>query len=157
MWIQLYELIFNYSLGSEKHHDILFKCYIYFSSSYTLNILPYIKPKSVAVFLFQRKKKLVSVLFKILISWIFVYYRFRLYITFNFHLESSAGLSDVAGLEVSSSPQSPIVFLKLINSSGSQDKDLQVLEKIVSRVSTKSLFRLIWLLQVRYHFFRKCE
>lgn len=43
------------------------------------------------------------------------------------------GLSDVAGLEVSSSPQSPIVFLKLKKSRGSQDKDLQVLEKIVSR------------------------
>ncbi|KAL0904318.1 hypothetical protein M5K25_026410 [Dendrobium thyrsiflorum] len=43
------------------------------------------------------------------------------------------GLSDVVGLEVSSSPQSPIVFLKLKKSRGSQDKDLQVLEKIVSR------------------------
>ncbi|KAL0904323.1 hypothetical protein M5K25_026415 [Dendrobium thyrsiflorum] len=43
------------------------------------------------------------------------------------------GLSDVAGLEVSSSPQSPIVFLKLKKSRGSQDKDLRVLEKIVSR------------------------
>lgn len=44
------------------------------------------------------------------------------------------GLSDVAGLEVSSNPQSAIVFLKLKKSRGSPDKDLQVLEKIVGRV-----------------------
>lgn len=44
------------------------------------------------------------------------------------------GLSDVAGLELSSSPLSPIVFLKLKKSAGSQDKDLHLLEKLVSRV-----------------------
>lgn len=43
------------------------------------------------------------------------------------------GLSDVAELEVSSSPLSPIVFLNLKKSKGSQEKDLQVYDKIVSR------------------------
>ncbi|KAK8947071.1 Long chain base biosynthesis protein 1b [Platanthera zijinensis] len=43
------------------------------------------------------------------------------------------GLSDVAELEVSSSPLSPIVFLNLKKSKGSQEEDLQLYDKIVSR------------------------
>ncbi|KAG0472587.1 hypothetical protein HPP92_014444 [Vanilla planifolia] len=44
------------------------------------------------------------------------------------------GLADVPGLEVTSSSLSPIVFLKLKKSKGSQNSDLQLLEKIVNRV-----------------------
>nr|CAD1821436.1 unnamed protein product [Ananas comosus var. bracteatus] len=44
------------------------------------------------------------------------------------------GLSHVPGLTVASNPLSPIVFLKLKNSTGSQKRDLQLLNKIVERV-----------------------
>lgn len=46
----------------------------------------------------------------------------------------SAGLSDVAGLSVTSNPLSPIVFLKLENSTGSFEKDQKLLDDIVDRV-----------------------
>lgn len=54
-------------------------------------------------------------------------------------LLSDAGLSDVPGLTVASNPLSPIVFLKLKNSTGSQKRDLQLLNKIVERVRTIEL------------------
>ncbi|XP_022882355.1 long chain base biosynthesis protein 1b-like [Olea europaea var. sylvestris] len=44
------------------------------------------------------------------------------------------GLSDVRGLEIMSDPQSPIVFLRLRNSTGSVKGDLQILENIADRV-----------------------
>ncbi|OAY77390.1 Long chain base biosynthesis protein 1a [Ananas comosus] len=44
------------------------------------------------------------------------------------------GLSDIPGLTVASNPLSPIVLLKLKNSTGSQKRDLQLLNKIVERV-----------------------
>ncbi|PKA62843.1 Long chain base biosynthesis protein 1a [Apostasia shenzhenica] len=44
------------------------------------------------------------------------------------------GLSCVPGFEITSNPLSPIVFLKLKKSTGSQDRDLQLLQKIVNRV-----------------------
>ncbi|XP_039128989.1 long chain base biosynthesis protein 1b-like [Dioscorea cayenensis subsp. rotundata] len=43
-------------------------------------------------------------------------------------------LSDVPGLTISSHPQSPIVFLKLKNSTGSFKSDMQLLDNIVDRV-----------------------
>lgn len=45
-----------------------------------------------------------------------------------------AGLSDLQGFEVASNPHSPIVFLKLANSMGSLDKDMQLLEDIVDKL-----------------------
>lgn len=46
-----------------------------------------------------------------------------------------AGLSDVQGLEVASDALSPIVFLRLKNSTGSLKNDLQLLDEIANRVS----------------------
>lgn len=43
-------------------------------------------------------------------------------------------LSDVPGLTISSHPRSPIVFLKLKNSTGSFKSDMQLLDNIVDRV-----------------------
>ncbi|GMH16546.1 hypothetical protein Nepgr_018387 [Nepenthes gracilis] len=45
-----------------------------------------------------------------------------------------AGLSDLQGLEIASNPHSPIVFLRLKNSTGSFKSDLQLLEDIADRV-----------------------
>lgn len=44
------------------------------------------------------------------------------------------GLSDVAGLSIASDPQSPIVYLRLKNSTGSVKNDLHVLEDIADRM-----------------------
>ncbi|XP_057526109.1 long chain base biosynthesis protein 1-like isoform X1 [Amaranthus tricolor] len=42
-----------------------------------------------------------------------------------------AGLSDLQGFEITSNPHSPIVFLKLVNSTGSLKNDMQLLEDII--------------------------
>ncbi|XP_044510498.1 long chain base biosynthesis protein 1-like isoform X2 [Mangifera indica] len=43
------------------------------------------------------------------------------------------GLSDICGLTIASNPESPIVFLRLEKSTGSQKSDLQLLEDIADR------------------------
>lgn len=45
------------------------------------------------------------------------------------------GLSGIRGLEIVSDPASPIVFLRLKKSQGSQKSDLQLLEDIADHVS----------------------
>ena len=47
--------------------------------------------------------------------------------------------SDIPGLSVTSNPLSPIVFLKLKNSTGSFEKDLKLLEDIVNHVKLQCL------------------
>ncbi|XVE91113.1 hypothetical protein DITRI_Ditri20bG0129000 [Diplodiscus trichospermus] len=51
------------------------------------------------------------------------------------------GLSDMQGLSIASSPESPIVFLRLEKSTGSMKSDLQLLEEIADRaLKEESIF-----------------
>lgn len=70
----------------------------------------------------------------------FIFLKYILPITLCLILSQTPGLSDVQGLELVSDIQSPIVFLKLKNSSGCLKGDLQVLEDIADRVSDLKLY-----------------